>query len=112
MTISRITNENRRPSYETISKIATTFINIDLQWLITGDGEILKENKGLSGSKTDNVEKKGLEEMCKDCLFYQKEIELRKDENFRLRKELDFLKEFCYKQEKKGDILRNCLKFK
>ncbi|MEA2041169.1 MAG: hypothetical protein U9N85_01270 [Bacteroidota bacterium] len=45
VTIGRIVNEDRNPSYEIIEKILLTFGSIDANWLITGKGEMLKSKK-------------------------------------------------------------------
>jgi len=47
VTIGRIINENRKPSYDVIEKILLTFGNINANWLITGKGSMLKDKSGL-----------------------------------------------------------------
>lgn len=44
VTIGRIINENRHPSYEVLYKIIQTFGSIDANWLLTGKGNMYKNN--------------------------------------------------------------------
>ncbi|MFK5855413.1 MAG: helix-turn-helix transcriptional regulator [Bacteroidota bacterium] len=41
VTIGRIVNEERSPSYEILEKIIQTYGSIDARWLITGFGEMV-----------------------------------------------------------------------
>lgn len=43
VTIGRIIDEQREPSYQVLAKIIQTFGSIDAGWLITGEGIMLKE---------------------------------------------------------------------
>jgi len=45
VTISKIINQNRKPSSKTIGRIINAFSDINYDWLINGEGEMLKENK-------------------------------------------------------------------
>lgn len=45
VTIGRIINENREPSFDTIEKILLTFGSINANWLIKGTGEPFREDK-------------------------------------------------------------------
>lgn len=40
VTIGRIINENRKPSYETLELVLQHFGNINANWLLTGEGEM------------------------------------------------------------------------
>lgn len=44
VTIGRIVNEHREPSYKILNSIIQTFGNINANWLITGEGEIFRKN--------------------------------------------------------------------
>lgn len=44
-TISKIIHEKRKPSAKTIGRIINAFPDINYDWLINGEGEMLKENK-------------------------------------------------------------------
>lgn len=47
VTIGRIINEDRSPSYDVLYKIIQTFGNIDAEWLLTGAGKMYKSDKYL-----------------------------------------------------------------
>ncbi|WP_106831142.1 XRE family transcriptional regulator [Parabacteroides pacaensis] len=42
-TLNNYINKNREPSFDVINKIATTFVDINIDWLVTGKGSMLKE---------------------------------------------------------------------
>jgi len=44
VTIGRIVNEERKPSFEILEKIIQTYGSINARWLISGEGEMLKED--------------------------------------------------------------------
>lgn len=44
VTIGRIVNENRKPSYEILEKIIQTFGSIDANWLFSGEGKMFKDD--------------------------------------------------------------------
>ena len=56
VTIGRIINENRKPSFEVLQKILLTFNNVNANWLLTGKGEIF-----LSNTKNSFVSEPALE---------------------------------------------------
>ena len=43
VTIGRILNENRNPHPSTLQKIVSCFPQISYEWLLTGDGDMLKD---------------------------------------------------------------------
>lgn len=43
--INRLKKENTNPSYDIIVDISNKFVEIDMNWLITGNGNMLKSNK-------------------------------------------------------------------
>ena len=43
--ITRLKKENTNPSYDIIVDISNKFVEIDMNWLITGNGNMLKSNK-------------------------------------------------------------------
>ena len=45
VTISKIINQKRKPSAKTIGRIINALPDINYDWLINGEGEMLKENK-------------------------------------------------------------------
>ena len=45
VTIGRIVNGEREPSFEVLQRIIQTFGNISTDWLFKGEGEILKESQ-------------------------------------------------------------------
>jgi plasmid maintenance system antidote protein VapI len=72
VTIGRIINENRQPSYEILEKTIQTFGSINANWLLTGEGEMFLEN----------VKKEEKEEFvkpqnttCKNCEILHRYIE-------------------------------------
>lgn len=57
VTIGRIVNEQREPSFKILSMIIQTFGNINANWLLTGEGEMLLDNKkngNLNGNLNGN----------------------------------------------------------
>lgn len=46
VTIGRIVNEKREPSYKILTSIIQTFGNINANWLLTGKGEMFLDAKG------------------------------------------------------------------
>lgn len=53
VTIGRIVNEQREPSYKVLNSIVQTFGNIDANWLLTGEGDIYRK---AAGSSSENVQ--------------------------------------------------------
>jgi len=43
VTIGRIVNEDRSPSFEVLNKILNRFPNINAGWLLTGEGNMLRD---------------------------------------------------------------------
>lgn len=57
VTIGRIINEQREPSYKILNSIIQTFGNINANWLLTGKGEMLYgKNGNLNGNLNGNPE--------------------------------------------------------
>ena len=54
VTISKIINQNRKPSSKTIGRIIKAFPDINYDWLINGEGEMLKNN--ISNSKSSQIQ--------------------------------------------------------
>tara|TARA_R100001463_G_scaffold39898_2_gene85177 strand:+ start:1623 stop:2321 length:699 start_codon:yes stop_codon:yes gene_type:complete len=48
VTISKIINQNRKPSSKTIGRIINAFSEINYDWLVNGEGEMLKSSKEAS----------------------------------------------------------------
>lgn len=48
VTISKIINQNRKPSSKTIGRIINAFSEINYDWLVNGEGEMLKSSKESS----------------------------------------------------------------
>lgn len=48
VTIGRIINENRQPSFDILHRIIQTFGNVDGNWLLTGDGSMFKSEGDLN----------------------------------------------------------------
>lgn len=44
VTIGRIVNENRNPSFEVLQKIAIAYPEVNFNWLLTGEGSMLKND--------------------------------------------------------------------
>jgi transcriptional regulator with XRE-family HTH domain len=55
VTIGRIVNENRQPSYEILSRIAQTFGSVNIRWLLSGEGEMLQKEKSEKVEGYDNM---------------------------------------------------------
>ncbi|MEM9649860.1 MAG: helix-turn-helix transcriptional regulator [Bacteroidota bacterium] len=62
VTISRLVNENRSPSFSTLYKIKESFPEVNLDWLITGKGLMLVE--GLNEDYLQRI--KDLEEIIEE----------------------------------------------
>ena len=45
VTISKIINQNRKPSSKTIGRIIKAFPDINYDWLVNGEGDMIKESK-------------------------------------------------------------------
>jgi phage repressor protein C with HTH and peptisase S24 domain len=65
VTISRIINENRKPSFDVLEKILLTFGSLDANWLMKGEGEMfistsrkVEENDNANDNLSDNLTKK------------------------------------------------------
>ncbi len=79
VTIGRIINEDRQPSYEVLYKIIQTYGSINSDWLLTGKGEMLKSSEPAQ-SLADNAEKnKPPPGDCKLCKEKDKHIESLKE---------------------------------
>lgn len=63
VTIGRIVNEDRSPSYEVINKILQTFGSVNANWLITGNGDMF-----LTPNMTPNMTPKHEKEVKSDGL--------------------------------------------
>jgi DNA-binding XRE family transcriptional regulator len=88
VTIGRIVNENRNPSFDIIEKIIQTFgSKINSDWLITGKGEPFKDSE--ASSKTYQIKKSDVLEYLRE-----KDIKIEKliEENVRLKQEVSTLK--------------------
>lgn len=58
-TISHILSERNKPSLEFIQKVLDTFPEINVHWLLKGDGTIFKEQKDLfSGLESESIYEK------------------------------------------------------
>ncbi len=75
VTIGRIINENRKPSYEILSKIATNYPEINTKWLLVGEGEMINNENPTSKQDLSTV---SLLEILVD-----KNEELLRDESFK-----------------------------
>ena len=64
----------RSPDYETISKIVITFVMISERWLLTGEGDMLKNDELYAASSNMVEEKERLIEAQKEIISSQKEI--------------------------------------
>lgn len=114
-----------KPSYDFFNKLLNSEYSelINIEWLITGKGEIEKKKQEFISKESQREEKNDLVKECKECLLFQKEIKIRKEGNERLKDEIErlkedinylkgeirFLKELCGKQEEKENILVNSL---
>lgn len=97
VTIGRIINEQREPSYKILNRIIQTFGNINANWLLTGQGEIFKDK--LSGSQITNTSiqdepiitflKEQLKEKDNKIEALSQEIGTLKGEVSKLKEELD-----------------------
>lgn len=54
VTIGRILNEDRNPHPSTLQKIVDRFPQIDYEWLLTGEGSMLKDLPGSTNSENTN----------------------------------------------------------
>ena len=54
VTIGRIVNESREPSFQILNKIIQTFGNINANWLITGRGEMFLRSEE-NGEQSDTI---------------------------------------------------------
>lgn len=53
--INRLKDETKRPSYEILEDISNKFENIDMNWLVTGRGEMLrKSSENANTQKSDD----------------------------------------------------------
>ena len=50
-TIQLIIRENRKPSFKTVNRIITAFPDISYEWLLNGEGKIIKGEKSLSNEE-------------------------------------------------------------
>lgn len=57
VTITRIINEHRAPSRSTCEKIVSAFPLYNLEWLLTGEGEMLKQESHETKINTNNTNK-------------------------------------------------------
>ncbi|GEM_PF-1134159 len=58
--ISRMVNGDSRVSAEVLSRIATSYMDVNLHWVLTGDGEVfLGQEEKTSFEITDSVESSG-----------------------------------------------------
>jgi len=55
--LNRLGRENSNPSYEILQDIAKKFAHIDANWLLTGEGEMLKTNRPISAHNSSNLSK-------------------------------------------------------
>ncbi|SEC44614.1 hypothetical protein SAMN04489761_3014 [Tenacibaculum sp. MAR_2009_124] len=56
VTIGRIVNEGRNPSYEVLKKICETYPNIDTKWLLTGEGSMILSKSSSLFDEMDKIE--------------------------------------------------------
>lgn len=106
VTIGRIINENREPSYAILERIIQTFGNINANWLLTGNGNafLLKNDANNSNNSNKNGNKSGNITAKKDKELPQNEV---KDcqsleiENAYLRGKVDILKEMVESLQQK-----------
>lgn len=89
VTIPRIINESRNPSFDILEKILLTFENINAEWLLLGTGEMLKSKEDLSAVtepienyslKTNNEMDKIFMDLVERNLKLQNEVDRLKDE--------------------------------
>ena len=69
VTIGRIINENRKPSFEVLSSIALTFGNINTKWLLTGEGEMVQNIEMSYESELDKPTKRLTSKMETEKMF-------------------------------------------
>ena len=82
--INRLKAKDKNPSYDIITDIANKFENINLRWLLTGDGEMLQN----SSKKSIENPEKCLEKLTNYIDKLEKENEKLKKENEKLKKEI------------------------
>jgi len=61
VTIGRIVNENRNPSYDVLAKIIRTLGSLNARWLITGEGEMFEKecpNCAIKSKEIDHLKSK------------------------------------------------------
>lgn len=112
VTIGRIINENRKPSYDILTSITQTFGSINARWLLTGDGNMIEEkNNENQNSSLDFEHYEKLIERQETLL--KNTTEMNKfliDENKRLSNENNRLTKFLeiqtkrFEKRKKGRI--------
>ncbi|CAL2092143.1 hypothetical protein [Tenacibaculum sp. 190524A02b] len=54
VTIGRIINEDRKPSFDILNKIAVNYPEVDCNWLLTGKGKLIKEEKNVIVNSSTN----------------------------------------------------------
>lgn len=99
VTIGRIVNENRMPSWEILDKILQTFGNINANWLLAGRGEpFLNEQELIEYAHKKNLEvneppadynSEKISSLYKNIGKLEYQIELLKEENEKLKQQLD-----------------------
>lgn len=98
--INRLKKDNTFPSYEILIDISNKFEEVDLNWLLTGKGEMLLKSNSLNEKKAEvSIQNDERNNLNKEIVFKQREInlliresELHKKENDLLKIEIELLK--------------------
>jgi len=106
--INRLKKDNTYPSYEILIDISNKFEDVNMNWLLTGKGEMLLNSSGLDNKNIDinktndeiNSFKKELDFRQREINLLNRESELNKKENELLKIELDILKKEVAKLKK------------
>lgn len=98
--INRLKKDNTFPSYEILIDISNKFEDVNMNWLLTGKGEMLINSNSLRNENSDvNITNEEIKNLNKELDYRQREInllnresELNKRENEILKMEIDLLK--------------------
>ena len=53
--INRLKDEKKKPSFEILDDISNKFEDVDMNWLVSGKGEMLKNNQKIGNVDNSNV---------------------------------------------------------
>lgn len=87
--LNRLKDESKSPSIEILLDISNKFVNVNLHWLITGDGNSHLNNYNLTENKIDHV----AEPEVKIHYDYEKLLAAEKEINLLLRDKIEMLLE-------------------